>query len=238
MPAWAVGGKNWSIDYETSLEGTTNLQQQTAGGADFVLRNSLELSYFPAADADNSALFRIQALNQRYRLNPDYDSTFLVGTALASRRIVDSIFGYGGYQLILKQSNAPSNISRQDNDIFAGIVQYKPLSPSQLVFHGYQLDYLRAAVSETSYMGHSAYLTYRDLTTDRWSNSVSARMQLRLYDTIGEIDFRNQLTAESSYRVMDWWSIQAEAFYVNSTSTNPGFSFNALNFGLFSRFSL
>ena len=90
--------KNWSIEYEPSIEATTNLQQQAGGTPDLVFRNNVEFSYFPAADADNSALFRIQALNSRFRFNPDFDSTFVIATALASRRVVDSMFGYGGYQ--------------------------------------------------------------------------------------------------------------------------------------------
>ena len=229
--------KNWSIEYEPSLEATTNLQQQAAGTPDLVLRNNLEFSYFPAADADNSALFRVQALNSRFRYNPDFDSTFVIATALASRRVVDAMFGYGGYQFLFKQGDSPAATNRQDNDVFGGLVVYRPLNATSLVFHGYQFDFMRAAVRETSYQGHSAYMSFRDLTAERWVNTLSARTQLRLYDQVGHLEWRNQLTGESAYRLNSWWSLVAEAIYINSTSSQPGFTFSGWNLGLFSRFT-
>jgi hypothetical protein len=231
-------GKNWAIDYESSLEGTNNLEQRAAGNYDLTWRNAVEFSYFPAADADNSALFRVQALNQRYLYNYNFNSTYFIATALASRRIYDGLFGYGGYQLLYKQADSADGTSQQDNDIFGGVVQYLPIGPSNLVFHGYQFDFLRAAVHETSYQGHSVYATYRNLTSDRWTNTLGVRTQLREFDTIGQLEWRNQLTAESDYRLFGWWTLEAEAIYINSTTTIPGFSFNGWNVGLFSRFSL
>lgn len=236
-PAEAAA-KNWAIEYEPSIEATTNLQQQAGGTPDLVLRNNLEFSYFPAADADNSALFRVQALNSRFRFNPDFDSTFLIATALASRRVVDSVFAYGGYQFLYKQGDSPGATNRQDSDVFGGVVVYRPLSASSLLFHGYQFDFMRAAVRETSYQGHSAYVSVRDLTAERWTNTLSARTQLRLYDQIGDLEWRNQLTGESSYRLNGWWSLVAEAIYLNSTSSQPGFTFSGWNLGLFSRFTI
>lgn len=230
--------KNWSIEYEPSIEATTNLQQQAGGTPDLVLRNNVEFSYFPAADADNSALFRIQALNSRFRYNPDFDSTFVIATALASRRVVDSMFGYGGYQFLYKQGEGPGSTNRQDSDVFGGVVVYRPLSPTSLVFHGYQFDFMRAAVRETSYQGHSAYLTFRDLTAERWTNTLSGRTQLRLYDQTGDLEWRNQFTGESAYRLYDWWSLVAEAIYLNSTSSQAGYTFSGWNLGLFSRFTI
>lgn len=237
-PAPAEAVKNWAIEYEPSIEATTNLQQQAGGTPDLVLRNNLEMSYFPAADADNSALFRLQALNSRFRFNSDFDSTFIIGTALASRRIYDSTFAYGGYQLLYKQGDGPGSTTRQDNDAFGGAVVYRPLSDTALIFHGYQFDFLRAAVKETGYQGHSAYITFRDLTAARWSNTLSVRTQLRLYDNIGELEWRNQVNGESAYKIADWWSLVAEAIYVNATSSQPGFTFSGWNVGLYSRFSL
>lgn len=237
-PAAAAPDKAWAIDYESSLEGTTNLQQQAGGTSDFVFRNSLEFSYYPAASSDNSALFRIQALNQRYRFNPDFDSTFLIATALASHRLINSMFGYGGYQFLYKQSDTPSNLSQMDSDLFGGLVVYRPLSARTLVFHGYQFDYLRAAVAETSYQGHSAYVTLRDLTTERWINSASFRSQWRLFDTIGELEWRNFLTGESIYRMNDWWSLSAEVIFLTNSASRSDFSFNGWNFGVFTRFTL
>ncbi|MDB5098741.1 MAG: hypothetical protein JWM80_3162 [Cyanobacteria bacterium RYN_339] len=234
----AEAAKNWAVEYDSSVEGTNNLEQRAAGNPDLTWRNSVEFSYFPAADADNSALFRLQALNQRYLYNPDFNSTYLIGTALASRRVVQSLFGYGGYQLLYKQADSAGGVSRQDNDVFGGMVQYLPISSSQLVFHGYQFDVLRAAVRETSYQGHSLYVTYRNLTTDRWTNSVGARSQLRLFDTIGQIEWRNQLTAETDYHLFDWWALEGEVILINSTTTIPGFAFNGWNVALFSRFAL
>jgi hypothetical protein len=237
-PAEAAAPKNWAVQYESSLEATNNLEQRTAGNPDLALRNSVEFSYFPAADADNSALFRLQALNQRYYFKPDFNSTYVIGTALASRRVVQSLFGYGGYQLLYKQADAAGGASRQDNVVFGGAVQYLPLSTTSLVFHGYQFDYLRAAVEEASYQGHSLYVTYRDLTTDSWTNSVSARSQLRLFYTLGDIEWRNQLTFDSEYRIFSWWALNGEVLLLNSTNTSPGFSFNGWNVALFSRFAL
>lgn len=237
-PAAAAPDKPWAINYESSIEGTTNLHQQSAGTADWAFRNSLEFSYYPAADADNTALFRLQALNQRYRFNPDFDSTYLIATALASRRLVNSMFGYGGYQFLYKQSDTPTNLSQKDNDLFGGLVVYKPLSARTLVFHGYQYDFLRAAVSETSYQGHSFYVTVRDLTADRWTNSASFRSQWRLFDTISEMEWRNFVTLESVYRVYDWWSLSGEVIYLTNSASRSDFSFQGWNFGIFTRFSL
>jgi hypothetical protein len=237
-PAPAAAAKNWAIEYEPSIEATNNLQQQAGGTPDMVLRNNLAISYFPAADADNSALFRLQALNSRFRFNPDFDSTFFIGTALASRRLYDSVFTYGGYQFLNKQGDAPGSTTRFDNDLFGGAVVYKPLSDTALVFHGYQFDLLRAAVEETGYQGHSVYLTFRDLTLPRWTNSVSVRTQLRLYDRIGELEWRNQLNGETAYRVTDWWSLVAEGIYVNATSSQQAFTFSGWNLGVYSRFTL
>lgn len=234
-PAWA-DGKNWSIDYESSVEGTNNLEQSRVGNADLTWRNNLELSYFPAADADNSALFKIQALNQRYAFNPAFNSTYFIGTALASRRIYDSMFGYGGDQLLYKQANTNDGTSRQDNDLFGGLVQYLPIGSNILVFHGYQYDFLRAAVSETSYQGHSLYATCRHYSTERWTNSVNLRSQLRWYDVIGQMDWRNELTLESDYQLLSWWTLEGQAIYVNSTSTILDYNFGAWNVGVFSRF--
>lgn len=236
-PAEAAA-KNWSIEYEPSLEATTNIQQQAGGTPDFMLRNNVEFSYFPAADADNSALFRIQALNSRFRLNPDFDSTFVIATALASRRVVDATFAYGGYQFLYKQGDSPASTNRQDSDVFGGVVVYRPLTSTSLLFHGYQFDFMRAAVRETAYQGHSAYASFRDLTTDRWTNTMAARTQLRLYDQIGDLEWRNQLTGETAYRMNDWWSLVAEAIYINSTSSASGYTFSSWNLGLFSRFTL
>lgn len=237
LPAHAEG-KNWSIEYDSSLEATNNLEQRTVGNADATWRNNLEFSYFPAADSDNSALFKVQALDQRYLYNPDFNSTFFIATALASRRVQDSLFGYGGYQLIYKQANTAEGTSRQDNDIFAGAVQYLPIGQNILVFHGYQFDFLRAAVNETSYGGHSVFATFRHLTTDRWTNTANARSQLRLFDTIGQIEWRNQLIMDSDYKLLDWWTLEGEVIYINSTSTIPGFSFSGWNIGIFSRFTI
>lgn len=233
----AAAPKNWAVQYESSLEATNNLEQRAAGNPDWAFRNSVEFSYFPAADADNSALFRLQALNQRYLFKPDYDSTFVIGTALASRRIVQSLFGYGGYQLLYKQADT-AGVSRQDNVVFGGAVQYLPLSNTTLVFHGYQFDYLRAAVEDASYQGHSLYATYRDLTTDRWTNSIGARSQIRLFYTLGGMEWRNQLNLDSEYRLFDWWSLDGQVILLNSTNTLPGFSFTGWNVALFSRFAL
>ena len=233
-----ANAKNWSIEYEPSIEYNTNLQQQAAGLPDLVLRNNVEFSYFPAADADNSALFRIQALNSRFRLNPDFDSTFVIATALASRRVVDATFAYGGYQFLYKQGDSPAATNRQDSDVFGGVVTYRPLTPASLFFHGYQFDFMRAAVRETAYQGHSGYASFRDLTTDRWTNTLAARTQLRLYDLVGELEWRNQLTVESAYRMNGWWSLVAEAIYINATSSQPGYTFSGWNLGLFSRFTI
>ena len=237
-PAPAMAAKNWAIEYEPSIEATSNLQQQAGGTTDFVLRNNLEISYFPAADADNSALFRLQALNSRFRFNQDFDSTFVIGTALASRRLYDSLFAYGGAQFIYKQGLVTGSTDRQDSNAFGGAVVYRPLSDTALAFHGYQFDFLRAAVKETAYQGHSVYVTYRDLTAPRWTNTLSARTQLRLYDYINALEWRNQLNAESSYRVLDWWSLVAEAIYINATSSQPDYTLTGWNVGLYSRFSL
>src|SRR4051812_3134767 len=159
--------KNWSLEYESSLEATNNLEQRANGNADGIWRNNVEFSYFPAADADNSALFKVQALNQRYRYNPDFNSTYFIGTALGSRRVQGGMFGYGGGQVTYKQANASGGDNATDTDLFGGAVNYLPLTPNGLVFHGYQFDFLRAAVSQTSYQGHSVFVTYRHLTADR-----------------------------------------------------------------------
>lgn len=200
-------------------------------------RNSLELSYYPTSDADNSALFRLQALNQRYYFNPDYDSTFLVGTALASRRLVNSVFGYGGYQYLYKQSDTLSAITRHDGDLFLGAVAYHPIGASRLVLHGYQFDFLRAAVPDTSYQGYSLYATLRDVTTERWVNSLSYRSQWRNFDVTGGLEWRNLLIGESSYRLLDWWSVEGEVIYLAAAASRKELSFTGWNFALFSVFS-
>lgn len=237
LPAEAVA-KNWAVDYTTSLEGTNNIQQQSLGSGDLAWRNQLELSYFPAADADNSALFRAAVLNSRFRMNPDFNSTFILGTALASRRLYGASFGYGGYQLIYKQGDAPSAVNRADNDLFGGFVTYHPINDEALVFHGYQFDFLRAAVNEASYQGHSAYAAFKHQSGPRWSNQATLRGQLRLMDGIGEMDLRALALLESSYRVTDWWALEAQAILTNSTSTVPGGPFAGWNLGLFSRWSI
>lgn len=241
-PAWAAPAKPWAVDYQTSVEGTSNLQQQRGGLADLILRNSLEFSYTPLSDADNSALLRVQALNQRYYFNWEYNSTFLIGTALASRRLFDSTFGYVGYQLLYKDANSATLVSQTDQDVFAGAVFYRPLGPTRLLFHGYQVDFLRAAVTSTSYQGHSLYVTYRDVTTERWTNSLSYRSQWRIFDADPaeawrNLEWRNFLIGESSYRLTDWWSLRAEAIYLHNIAAREDLGFGAWNFGLFTRFS-
>jgi hypothetical protein len=236
-PARAAEVKPWTAQYESSLEATTNLQQQAHGTPDVMWRNSLELSYYPATDADNSALFRLQALNSRYWFNPDYNSTYLIANALTSRRLFDSVYGYGGYQAILKQADAVSGTTQRDNDFFAGAVVYTPLGASRLIFHGYQFDYLRAGVNEASYQGHSLYVTLRDLTTDRWVNSLSLRSQVRDFDTISELEWRNFASFESVYHLTSWWSVEGDVIYLTSLASRRDYSFSGFNFGLFSRFS-
>jgi hypothetical protein len=208
------------------------------GTSDFALRNSLEFSYYPASDTDNSALFRLQALDSRYYFNPDFDATFLIATAMASRRLVGSTYGYGGYQFLYKQSNAPGNLSRQDSDLFGGVVAYRALGPTRLVFHGYQFDYLRAAVKETGYQGHSAYVTWRELMTDRWTHSASFRSQWRIYDAIGALEWRNLVIGETSYRFTDWWALRGEVIYMFSSASRQELNFNGWNVGVFSQFTL
>jgi hypothetical protein len=237
-PAIAAMDKPWTIEYRSSLETTTNLQQQAGGVLDLALRNSLEFSYYPSADNDNSALFRLQALNSRYRFNPEFDSTFLVGTALASRRLINSTFGYGGYQLLFKQSNSATPVSRTDNDAFGGVVVYKALTPTTLVSHGYQFDFLRAAVAETSYQGHSVYVTGRQVFTDRWSATANLRSQWRIYDVLNALEWRNFVVTDTTYRMNDWWSLRGEVIYLFSTASRPELNFNGWNIGLFTQFNI
>lgn len=233
-PAHAEG-KNWWLRVEPSFESTTNLQQQAGGTPDWVARNNVDFSFTPWADEGRSFLLRVQALSSRYRFNPEYDATFVSGTGLGSARLWGSLYGYGGYQLLYKQGDRPNAANRLDGDLFSGVVTYTPLNASNLAFHGYQVDVLRAAVQDTSYVGHSVYTTLRNLTLPGWVNSVSFRSQLRLYDTIGELEWRNQLTLESAYRLTDWLSLVFEGFVVNSTASQPNFSFLGSNVGLFTR---
>jgi hypothetical protein len=234
----AAADKPWSIQFNSSVEGTSNLQQQFGGTTDLALRNSLEFSYYPVSTGDNSALFRLQALNSRYLFNPDYDSTFLIATALASRRVFGSTYGYGGYQFLFKQSNTASNITRQDGDLFGGLVAYRALGPARLIFHGYQFDYLSAAVPETTYQGHSAYVTWREGTTDRWIQSASFRSQWRIFPVLGALEWRNLVIAESTYRFTDWFSLRGEAIYLFSTASRRELNYNGWNVGVFSQFTL
>lgn len=227
--------KNWWLRVEPSLESTTNLQQQAGGTPDWVLRNNIDFSYTPWADGDRSMLLRLQALSSRYQFNPDYDATFFSGTGLGSARLWGPVYGYGGYQLLYKQGDRPGTVNRLDGDVFGGVVAYTPLNSTSLLFHGYQVDALRAAVTDTSYFGHSVYATVRNLTLPAWINSLSVRSQLRMYDTIGELEWRNQLTLESVYRVNDWLNLVAEGFVVNSTASQPNYSFLGSNVGLFTR---
>lgn len=227
--------KNWWLRVEPSLESTTNLQQQAGGTPDWVLRNNVDFSYTPWSDADRSLLLRFQALSSRYQFNPDYDATFVSGTGLGSSRLWGNVYGYGGYQLLYKQGDRPGTVNRLDGDVFGGMVAYTPLNATSLFFHGYQADVLRAAVTDTSYLGHSWYATVRNLTLPAWINSLSVRSQMRMYDTIGELEWRNQVTLESVYRVTDWFNLVAEGFIVNSTASQPNYSFLGSNVGLFSR---
>lgn len=237
-PAQAAMERPWNIQYNSSLEATTNLQQIDGGTPDFALRNSLEFSYYPTSESDNSTLFRLQALNSRYVYNPEYNSTILVATALASRRLVNNTYGFGGYQFIFKQADAPSNISRQDNDLFLGAVNYSVLSPTRVVSHGYQFDFLRAAVPTYSYQGHSGFLTWREVMTDRWVNSASLRTQWRLYDVLGALEWRNLAIAESSYAFTSWFRLRGEVIFVNASASRQDLTFNGWNFGVFSQFVL
>lgn len=232
----ADAAKPWSIEYESSVEATDNLQQQANGTPDLAFRNNLQFSYYPSADNNSAALFRLQVLNQRYYYNPDYDSTYLIATGLASRRLYKSLFGYGGYQFLFKQADQVDSTARKDNDLFGGLVYYTPLSPTMLIFHGYQFDYLRADVVSTSYQGHSLYLTWRDLLTDRLTTEVSVRSQLRLFDTIGELEWRNFVSLDASYQLTPWWSLESEALYMNSTSAEPDFNFGAWIVDVYTRF--
>jgi hypothetical protein len=229
-------GRNWAIDFETSLQATDNVQQQAGGTSDLIARNSLELSYFPAADADNSALFRLQALQSRFQFNNAFNSIFIVGTGLASRRLIHNSFGYGGYQFIHKQAEQQALAARQDSDLFGGAVTYHPLGANRLIYHGYQMDFLRAGIAETSYQGHSLYLNWRDASWPRFSYGAGARSQLRLYDQIGALEWRNQLTLDARYRLTDWISIQAELIHINATASVPALTFNTWMGGVFSRF--
>jgi hypothetical protein len=56
-----------------------------------------------------------------------------------------------------------------------------------------------------------------------------------MYDTIGELEWRNQLTLESVYRVTDWLSLVAEGFVVSTSASQPHYSFLGSNVGLFTR---
>lgn len=242
----AAASKPWAIELETSLEATSNIQQLNPAQAgtslaDAFARTSLEFSYFPLADGENSAALRLQALDQRFYYNPDFNSTFLIGTALGSRRLWNGAFGYGGYQLLLKQANATAGavgLSRRDQVFFTGAVSYKPLGQARLAFHGYQLDVLRAEVVETSYQGHSIYATLRDLTAPGWTNSLSLRSQLRLFDRVGALDWRNFAIAESEYRFTDWFSLRGEVIFLNSTASRQELTFQSWNTAVFSRFTL
>jgi hypothetical protein len=152
-------------------------------------------------------------------------------------RVGGPLYAYGGYQLLYKQGTRPGTTTRLDGDAFGGVVAYWPLAEWLLLFHGYQGDLLRAAVQETGYIGHSVYVTARMVTTPAWTQTVSLRSQLRLYDAIGEMEWRNQLTGESAYRFTDWFSLVLEGFVVNTTASQPSFSFLGSNVGLFSRFT-
>ncbi|MEB3329629.1 MAG: hypothetical protein VKQ33_10390 [Candidatus Sericytochromatia bacterium] len=227
----------WVFRYEPSLESTTNLQQQAGGTPDLVLRNNLDASWMPLSGPDRSVLVRLSALSSRFQYNGDYDSTFLSGTGIGSLRFGGPVYGYAGYQVLYKQGVRPGTTNRLDGDAFGGIVSYWPLAEWLLVFHGYQADVLRAAVVETGYLGHSIYLSARLATTPAWTHGVSLRSQLRLYDAIGELEWRNQLTGETAYRFTDWFSLVLEGFVVNATASQPGLSFLGSNLGLFSRFT-
>jgi hypothetical protein len=227
----------WVFRYEPSLESTTNLQQQAGGTPDLVLRNHLDMSWTPLSESDRSVLVRVSALSSRFQYNGDYDSTFLSGTGIGSLKLGGPVYGYAGYQLLYKQGTRPGTTSRLDGVAFGGAVAYWPLTDWLLVFHGYQADLLRAAVTETGYVGHSVYLSARAATTPAWTQGLSLRSQLRLYDAIGELEWRNQLTAESAYRFTDWFSLVLEGFVVNATASQPNFSFLGSNVGLFSRFT-
>lgn len=231
--ARAAATKDWVLRYEPSLEYSTNLQQQAGGTPDLVGRNNVDLSWTPWSTAERSVLLRAQALTSRFQFNPEYNATFLTGTGIGSMRLAGPIFGYTGYQLLLKAGG----VNRLDGDLFGGLVAYWPLAETWLLFHGYQADVLRAAVVQTGYVGHSIFLTARMVTTPAWTNSLSLRSQIRLYDAIGEIEWRNQLTAESVYRVNDWFSLVGEAFLVNAVASDPVFTFSGSNVGLFSRFT-
>ena len=237
-PAEAAMERPWSIQYNSSLEATTNLQQFNGGTPDFALRNSLEFSYYPISESDNSTLFRLQALNSRYFFSPEYNSTFLIATALASRRLVNNTYGFGGYQFIYKQADAPSNVSRQDNDIFFGTVHYAVLASTRVVSHGYQFDFLRAAVPTYSYQGHSAFLSWRELWGDRWTHGASLRSQWRMYDVLGALEWRNLAIAESAYAFTSWFRLRGEVIFVNASASRQDLTFNGWNVGLFSQFVL
>lgn len=231
-----ASSKSWVVRFEPSLESTTNLQQQAGGTPDWVMRNNLDVAWTAWSDNDRSVLVRAQALNSRYHFNPDFDATFLSGTSLASARLWGPLYGYAGVQMLYKQGERPGSTNRLDGDAFGGAVAYFPLGENSLFFHGYQFDALRAAVRETSYLGHSVYLTLRDVTLPRWTNTLSLRSQLRMYDQIGELEWRNQFTAESAVRLTDWFSLVLEGFVINATASQPDYSFLGSNVGLFSRF--
>jgi hypothetical protein len=239
-PARAVPTKNWSIDWRSSLEQTTNLAQQENGEMDQAWRNSLELSYFPINDSENSALFRIQGLNQRYRFNQDFASTFLIATATASRKIIDNTYLYGGDQYLYKQADIGNGSAptRQDNDLFFGAVNYQfwPLGLTSYV--GYQYDFLRAAVAQASYQGQAAYITFRHRTFEKVINTASYRSQWRFFDNVSANQWRNIVTVESSYQWASYGYLDMEVFYQNAWDNRPEFSFNGWNFAIFNRISI
>lgn len=228
--------KPWSIEVENSVELNTNLMQQAGGAPDFALRNRAAFSYAPLADGENSALFSLQALDQRYLFNPAFNSTLLIGSAVASRRLFDNWFCYAGYQGLYRQANAIGGVNRTDHDAFGGIVVYRQLAPTQLAFHGYQYDLMRAEVTEQRYQGHSIYASWRDFTAPRWTNTLSGRTQLRMFYETNILEWRNYLILESDYRFTDWFGLRGEVIAMNATSSLPIYSFWSLNFGTFTHF--
>lgn len=231
-----AGAKPWSIEVENSLEVNTNLMQQLGGEPDVAFRNRAAFSYAPVADGENSALFSVQAINQRYAFNSEFNSTLLIGSAVASRRLFDNWFGYGGYQGIYRQADAIGGVNRQDNDLFGGLVVYHVLAPTRLAFHGYQYDFLRAEVREARYQGHSIYASWRDYATERWANTLSGRTQLRMFHETNILEWRNYLIFESDYRFTDWFGLRGEVIAMNATSSQPLYSFWSVNVGAFTRF--
>ena len=227
---------SWRVELRNQLEFLSNVDQLQTSQGDGVNRAILSGALRYTFPTNTQILVRPQFFFFKYFSVKDRDQIVGSFSLNLSQWFFNRLNVYVGWLPILLSSVcSQKSVSRFDHDFLGGLTFYHLFSREDLLFTGYQADYLLAEVAESRNLGHTLLAGYRREITPDLFLFADVRGQFRGFKSFVD-EMRFGLGATLQWHVFrPWFIIETRADFtqvVNITTPEKNVSLFTLGFNL------